>query len=228
MAEARLGDRVEGPGPSAPGREAPPSPQPEGRIDYKWLATAVVIVGGFMVILDQTVVNVALPVLESDFHTSLTSIQWVVTGYALALAAVIPLSGWLSDRFGTKRIFLVSQISFVVGSVLCGLAWSEQALIVFRLIQGLGGGLVMPVGMTILMRVTKPEERGRIMSMLGVPMMLAPVLGPTLGGWLVQAESWRLIFYINVPVGIVGALLCAFSLRPDRQTGPRHALDVGG
>lgn len=221
-------DRVEGPGPTEPGRGAPPSPESGGRIDYKWLATAVVIVGGFMVILDQTVVNVALPALESDFQTSLTSIQWVVTGYALALAAVIPLSGWMSDRFGTKRIFLVSQIAFVGGSVLCGLAWSEQALIIFRVVQGLGGGLVMPVGMTILMRVTKPEERGRMMSMLGVPMMIAPVLGPTLGGWLVQAESWRLIFYINVPIGILGALLSAFALRPDRQSGPLHPLDVGG
>ena len=162
-------------------------------LDYKWVASAVVMLGAVMVILDQTVVNVALPTLESDFGVSLSSVQWIVTGYTLALASVIPLAGWMTDRYGSKRVFITSQVLFVIGSVLCGLSWSNNVLIGFRVLQGLGGGLIMPVGMATLMSVTRPDERGRVMSVLGVPMLIGPVLGPTLGGWLIQAVSWRLI-----------------------------------
>ena len=146
----------------------------ERSIPYKWRAGLVVIVGAIMVILDQTVVNVALPTLERDFGVSLSDVQWIVTAYALALAAVIPLGGWLSDRYGTKRVFVVSQLLFTGGSILCGLAWSNQVLIGFRILQGLGGALIMPVGMTILMSATRPEERGRMMAVLGAPMMIGP------------------------------------------------------
>ncbi|HZV49560.1 MAG TPA: DHA2 family efflux MFS transporter permease subunit [Candidatus Dormibacteraeota bacterium] len=212
---------------SAP-RVGMPSSATRG-LEYKWIAAGVVLVGAIMAILDQTVVNVALPTLEKDFATSLTDIQWVVTAYALALAAVIPTSGWLTDRFGSKWVFFTSQALFTVGSALCGLAWSDTALIGFRILQGLGGGLIMPVGMATVMRVTRPDERGRLMAVLGFPMLVAPVLGPTLGGWLVQSVSWRLIFYINLPIGIVGCLMTAFFLRDQREPhAERERLDLLG
>ncbi|HKF76694.1 MAG TPA: MDR family MFS transporter [Candidatus Dormibacteraeota bacterium] len=200
-----------------------------GGIDYKWLAGAVVMTGGVMVILDQTVVNVALPTLESDFKVSLSSIQWIVTAYTLALASVIPLTGWLTDRYGAKRVLISSQVLFVLGSVLCGLSWSTGALIGFRVLQGFGGGLIMPVGMATLMSISRPDERGRMMAVLGVPTLLAPVLGPTLGGWMIDAVSWRLIFFINLPVGIVGVTLAALILRETRsEQMRREPLDVIG
>jgi EmrB/QacA subfamily drug resistance transporter len=198
------------------------------RLDYRWVAASVVVVGALMSILNQTVINVALPTLETDFRVSLTEIQWVVTGYALGLAAVIPLTGWLADRYGMKRVFLVSQVLFTLASMLCGLAWSNPSLIAFRVVQGLAGGLIMPVGMTILMSVSRPEERGRAMAVLGLPMLVAPVLGPLLGGWLVQYVSWRLIFYLNVPIGVVGALMTAALLRGSAGQAGGQRLDVGG
>lgn len=209
----------------------PPAAAPAGAkpgLDYKWIASGVVIVGALTSILNQTVVNVALPTLESDFNVSLTDIQWVVTGYALGLAAIIPLTGWLSDRYGTKRVFMVSQILFTLSSILCAMAWSNGSLIAFRVIQGLAGGLIMPVGMTILMMVSRPEERGRMLSVMGLPMLVGPVLGPLLGGWLVQWVSWRLIFVINVPIGVVGALLSALYLRGPGAATLRQRPDLGG
>ncbi|HYW24865.1 MAG TPA: DHA2 family efflux MFS transporter permease subunit [Terriglobales bacterium] len=199
-----------------------------GRVDYRWIAASVVVVGALMSILNQTVINVALPTLETDFGVSLVNIQWVVTGYALGLAAVIPLTGWLADRYGTKRVFLVSQVLFTLASMLCALAWNNPSLIMFRVVQGLAGGLIMPIGMTILMTVSKPEERGRFMAVLGLPMLVAPVLGPLLGGWLVQYVSWRLIFVLNVPIGVVGALMTAALLRGSGGQAGGQRLDVGG
>ncbi|HSR23923.1 MAG TPA: DHA2 family efflux MFS transporter permease subunit, partial [Candidatus Eisenbacteria bacterium] len=147
---------------------------------------------------------------------------------SLGLAAVIPLTGWLADRYGTKRVFLVSQVLFTLSSMLCGLAWSNPSLIAFRVVQGLAGGLIMPVGMTILMTVSRPDERGRMMAVLGLPMLVAPVLGPVLGGWLVQYVSWRLIFYVNVPIGIAGAVMTALLLRGPAGEGRRQRLDAAG
>jgi EmrB/QacA subfamily drug resistance transporter len=208
---------------------SPPAAKQVRGIDYKWLAGGVVMIGAVMVILDQTVVNVALPTLESEFRVPLSSVQWIVTAYTLALASVIPLAGWLTDRYGGKRVFITSQVLFVAGSVLCGLAWSNNALLGFRVLQGLGGGLIMPVGMATLMSLTRPDERGRMMAVLGVPMLIGPVLGPTLGGWLIQAVSWRLIFAINVPIGIAGVTLATLFLREHRpEQARREPLDVGG
>jgi len=213
--------------------ERSPSPRPspargEGGIAYKWQAGFVVIVGAIMVVLGQTVVNVALPTLESDFKVSLADVQWIVTAYSLALAAAIPLTGWLTDRYGTKRVFVISQVLFTLGSGLCGLAWSNNVLIGFRVLQGLGGALIMPVGMAILMSTTRPDERGRMMAVLGAPMMIGPILGPTLGGWLVQTASWRPIFFINLPIGIAGALLSTLVLREAMHERRRQPLDVIG
>jgi EmrB/QacA subfamily drug resistance transporter len=202
---------------------APPVPG-----NYKWIAATVVMVGMLMSILDQTVVNVALNSLQNDFRVTVTDIQWVVTGYTLGLAAVIPTSGWLSDRFGSRRVFIISEIAFTATSALCGLAISANMLIAVRVLQGVAGGLLMPVGMAILMSTSRPEERGRMMAVLGVPTMLAPILGPTLGGWLIQAVSWRLIFYINVPIGIAGAVLSLLLLRGQAGRRDVERLDWGG
>ena len=156
-------------------------------LDRETLVVAgVVLLGAVMSILDTTVVNVAIDHLAVAFNASLTTIQWVVTGYTLALAAVIPVTGWAADRFGTKRIYMTSLVLFTLGSVASGLAWSADSLIVFRVLQGIGGGMIMPTVMTIMTRKAGPHRMGRVMGVLGVPMLIAPILGPILGGWLVD------------------------------------------
>ena len=177
-----------------------------------------------MSILDTTVINVAIDRLAIDFNTSLTTIQWVVTGYTLALAAVIPATGWAADRFGTKRIYLWSLVLFLLGSILSGLAWSADSLIAFRVLQGIGGGMIMPAVMTIMTKKAGPARMGRVMGVLGVPMLVAPILGPILGGWLVDDVSWRWIFFINVPIGIV-AFIAAYIKLDNDEPQPAHKLD---
>ena len=169
-----------------------------------------IVLGTFMVILDNTVVNVALPTLGHVLNTDLSLLQWVISGYMLAQAAVIPLSGWLSDRFGAKQVYITSLILFTLGSALCGLAMSGEMLIATRVLQGLGGGMLMPIGMAVLYRLTPPERRGAIMGLFGIPIMVAPALGPLLSGYLLQYADWRLIFLINLPVGVLALL---FGLR---------------
>jgi EmrB/QacA subfamily drug resistance transporter len=187
----------------------------------------VVVLGAVMSILDVTVVNVAISTLAHDFNTTLPTIQWVATGYTLALATVIPLTGWAADRFGTKRLYVGSIVLFVGGSMLSGLAFSSGSLITFRVLQGLGGGMLMPVGMTILTRAAGPQRVGRVMALIGVPMLLGPIFGPILGGWLVESYSWRWIFFINVPVG-AAALVMALRVLPRDVTQPGHRLDWTG
>ena len=188
------------------------------------VTAAVVLLGAIMSILDTTVINVAIDRLAIDFNASLTTIQWVVTGYTLALAAVIPLTGWAADRFGTKRIYIWSLVLFLVGSILCAAAWSAGSLIAFRVLQGIGGGMIMPAVMTIMTKKAGPHRMGRVMGILGVPMLVAPILGPILGGWLVDDVSWRWIFLINVPIGIVAIALAMIVLERD-ESQPAHKLD---
>jgi len=198
--------------------------QPEGLDRETLIVAGVVMLGAVMSILDTTVVNVAIDHLAVAFHSSLTEIQWVITGYTLALATVIPVSGWAADRFGTKRIYMSSLVLFTLGSVLSGLAWSAGSLIFFRVLQGFGGGMIMPAVMTILTKKAGPHRMGRVMGVLGVPMLIAPILGPILGGWLVDNASWRWIFFINVPIGIVAFILALVVLDRD-QPQPAHRLD---
>ena len=199
-----------------------------GVIDRRLAAiSSVVVLGAIMSILDTTIVNVAIRALSEDFHSPLSTIQWVSTGYMLALATVIPLTGWASERFGTKRLFMSSVALFMLGSALCGLAWSDSSLIAFRVLQGFGGGMLMPVGMTILTQAAGPQRVGRVMSIIGVPMLLAPIVGPVLGGWLVDTSSWRWIFYVNVPVGVI-ALALAWKILDRDEPVPHHRLDVLG
>jgi EmrB/QacA subfamily drug resistance transporter len=171
------------------------------------LISAVVVIGAIMSILDTTIVNVALQTLSQELHVGLGDVQWVATGYLLALAVVIPLTGWMSERFGARRVWLTSVILFVGGSVLCGLAWDLPSLVAFRVLQGLGGGMVMPVGMIVLTQAAGPKRVGRMMSVIGVPMLMGPVLGPVLGGLIVDHLSWRWIFFVNVPVGAIALLM---------------------
>jgi EmrB/QacA subfamily drug resistance transporter len=177
-----------------------------------------IIFGTFMVILDNTVVNVALPTLGRVLDSDLTLLQWVISGYMLAQAAVIPLSGWLSDRFGAKRVYLISLVLFTLGSAVCGLAVNAPMLIATRVIQGIGGGMLMPIGMAVLYRLTPPQRRGEIMGLFGIPIMVAPALGPLLSGYLLQYADWRLIFLINLPVGVL-ALLVGLKVLPRIPAG---------
>jgi EmrB/QacA subfamily drug resistance transporter len=179
----------------------------------------VVIVGAIMSILDTTIVNVALQTLRNDLGASLSTIQWVSTGYLLALAAVIPLTGWAAERFGPRRVWMTAVTAFVLTSALCGMAGSAGALIAFRVLQGFAGGMIMPVGMITLAQAAGPQRMGRTMSVVGVPMLLAPVLGPVIGGLLVDNLSWRWIFYVNVPIGLVGLALAMRMLPSDRAAG---------
>lgn len=199
------------------------SGDPDTLFDRRLIEISVVVVlGVIMSILDTTVVNVAIDTLARDFNATLSTIQWVSTGYMLALAAVIPLTGWASHRFGTKRLFITSMALFLVGSIAAGAAWSAESLIVFRVLQGIGGGMIMPSGMTILTQTAGPTRVGRMMGVIGVPMLLAPIIGPILGGWLVDDVSWRWIFYVNVPIGMVALPLAVRFLERDKpQPGER-------
>jgi EmrB/QacA subfamily drug resistance transporter len=202
--------------PAATAAPAATAPGKQPVIDRSLMVVAaVVVLGAIMSILDTTVVNVALNTLARQFNTKLATVQWVATGYTLALATVIPLTGWAADRYGTKRLYLITIALFVAGSALAGLAWNVETLILFRVLQGLGGGMLMPVGMTILTRAAGPERIGRIMGVIGVPMLIGPILGPILGGWLVDSFSWRWIFFINLPIGIAAFLLSLRALPRD-------------
>jgi EmrB/QacA subfamily drug resistance transporter len=200
------------------------SPSPPALDRALLLVAMTVILGAIMSILDVTVVNVALKTLGQDFHAPLTTVQWVATGYTLALATVIPLTGWAADRFGTKRLYMTSIILFLAGSLLSATAWSAGSLIAFRVLQGLGGGMLMPAGMTILTRTAGPQRVGRVMGVIGIPMLLGPVLGPIIGGFLVDNASWRWIFLINVPIGL-GALAMSARVLPRDVPQPAHRLD---
>jgi EmrB/QacA subfamily drug resistance transporter len=189
---------------------------------------SVVVLGTIMSILDTTIVNVAIETLGRELKSSLSSIQWVATGYLLALSTVIPLTGWAMERFGGKRMWMTSVALFLAGSTLCGLAWSTPSLIVFRVLQGFGGGMILPIGQAILAQAAGPQRMGRVMSVIGVPTLLGPVLGPVIGGLIVDNASWRWIFFVNLPVGFV-ALLLAWRILPAADVRrERPPLDLRG
>ena len=192
----------------------------------------VVVLGAIMSILDITVVNVALPTFQQEFGTpdepiAYSHVAWTVTGYTLALATVIPLTGWAADRFGTKRLYMSAILLFTAGSALCATAWDINVLIAFRVLQGLGGGMLMPLGMTIMTRAAGPHRMGRLMAILGVPMLLGPIMGPILGGWLIETASWHWIFLINVPLGIAALIYAWFVLEKDSPE-PSESFDFVG
>src|SRR3954463_8743840 len=207
---------------------AGPVHSPDTKLDAGVLKVAgVVVLGAIMSILDITVVSVALPTFQDVFDTSYANVAWTMTGYTLALATVIPLSGWAADRYGAKRMYMTALVLFVLGSALCSTAWNIGTLITFRVLQGLGGGMLMPVGMTIMTRAAGPERIGRVMAVLGVPMLLGPIFGPILGGWLIDIASWHWIFLINLPIGAAALVYAALVLDSDNPT-PSESFDFVG
>ncbi len=198
------------------------------RIQYKYLVAIVFMFGLFMDLLDTTVVNVAVPQLSRDFHASTSAVEWTVTGYLLSLAVFIPAAGFLSDRFGTKRSFLTAMAIFVIASALCGQARSLHELIAFRFLQGMGGGMMTPVGTAMLSREFPGAERAKASALISIPVVFAPTLGPVLGGYLVEYVSWRWIFYINLPVGVAGFLFGLKYLKEHREPYAREGFDFIG
>jgi EmrB/QacA subfamily drug resistance transporter len=208
---------------SAPGSVTDPNHIPR----TVWIISCVAMLGAVMSILDTTIVNVALATLGKDLHSSLSNIQWVITGYMLSLAAVIPVTGWAARRFGAKRVFVVSLVLFTIGSLLCGLASTDTELIFFRVLQGVGGGMIMPLAQIIMADAAGPKRMGRVMGLVAVPMMLAPTLGPLLGGTIIQVLDWHWIFYVNLLVGAV-AIPLAIRLLPAKAGQRSDQLDVVG
>ncbi|WP_260742211.1 DHA2 family efflux MFS transporter permease subunit [Mycobacterium sp. SMC-2] len=203
-----------------------PAPQPGGgerdypdKLDAGLLRiSGVCILATVMAIIDVTVVSVAQRTFIDQFASSQAVVAWTMTGYTLALATVIPITGWAADRFGTKRLFMASVLAFALGSLLCALAANILQLIVFRVIQGIGGGMLLPLSFMILTREAGPRRLGRLMSILSIPMLLAPIGGPILGGWLIGTSSWRWIFLINLPIGLATIALAALIFPRDHPS----------
>jgi EmrB/QacA subfamily drug resistance transporter len=214
-----------------PGRTDAHSPQEwlSGGLDRPTLVVAgVATLGLIMAVLDTTIVNVALDTLSRELHAPLSTIQWVSTGYLLSLAAVIPLSGWLTERLGSKRTWIISIAFFAIGSGLCALATSAGELIVFRILQGLGGGMLMPVGFTLIAQSAGPRRVGRALGVVGVPILLGPIFGPIIGGLILDNASWQWIFVVNLPIAGAAILLAARLLRPDAGRVDAGKLDWSG
>jgi EmrB/QacA subfamily drug resistance transporter len=195
--------------------------------EQKWKVLISVMFGVFMVILDATIVNVAFPTLRREFGATLAEAQWVLSIYVLALGVTTPVSGFLADRFGIKRVYLTGLGIFVAGSFLCGVAPSLGWLIAARALQGFGGGIAQPLGPAQLYRAFPPSEQGTALGIFGIALVVAPALGPILGGWLVDLEIWRVIFFVNLPIGILGVFL-GLRFLPDYQTERRPSFDPLG
>lgn len=198
-----------------------------GRLAPKWKALISVIFGIFMVILDTTVVNVAFQTLRAEYGASLNDAQWIISVYVLALGISTPLAGFFSERFGIKQTYLTGLGVFVLGSLLCGLAPSLPFLIAARALQGFGGGIAIPLGIAVLLRTFPTSEQGLALGIFGIAVLVAPAIGPMLGGILVDAGWWRAIFFINPPIGLVGIFLGSRFL-PNLKSGHKPALDVWG
>jgi EmrB/QacA subfamily drug resistance transporter len=194
---------------------------------YKWKVLIVAIGGTFMMMLDSTIVNIALPHILSVFNETIDKAQFVTSAYMIAMAVSAPLATYLMARFGVKRIFVGAEVGFLLGSMLCGLAWNTDSLILFRIIQGFSSGVLMPLAMTLIFTNVPPEERGTTMGIFGAPMVLAPAIGVTLGGYLVEYWSWRWCFYVNLPIVFLAVVISIAWLRDTSKTADLP-LDVKG
>ncbi|MCM3024882.1 multidrug efflux MFS transporter [Weizmannia ginsengihumi] len=176
----------------------------EGKLPKELVSVALVLVlGAIAPMLDSTMVNIAINNFSKDFHTSIDTIQWVITGYVLATGIAVPFSGWFINRFDGKNIYLVAQALFLISSILSGTAWNIDSLIVFRLVQGFSAGLIIPLLTTLLVQAAGQENMGKLMSIVGMPIILGPIIGPIIGGVIVQYLSWRWIFFVNIPIGLI-------------------------
>ena len=180
---------------------------------YMWVALTVVIVGTFMAILDSSIVNVAIPKLMTIFKVSTDQIEWILTGYMLTMSIVIPFTGYLGDRFGIKKLYIFALTVFTIGSALCGLSTSIDTMIAARVVQAIGGGMIMPVGMAMIYQIVPLEKRGLALGVWGISAMAAPAIGPTLSGYIIQYMDWRLIFTLNIPIGVIGVTLAILLLK---------------
>ena len=203
-----------------------PQLNPQNEV-YRWLVLASVMVGTFMAVLDATVVNVALPKLMATFGVSVDRVEWILTAYLLIFGVTLPSSGWFADHIGYKRVFVFALFLFTLGSFLSSLAWSLNVLIAFRVIQGAGAGLLMPVGMAIIMREFPPEKRGVALGFWAISASASVSLGPTIGGYLIDNYSWHTIFDVNVPIGLAGILASSIILREYKSEDTR-SFDIIG
>jgi len=207
---------------------APQGAAEAGQAEFHWVAPVLVaLIGAFMSILDSSIVNVAIPTMMNVFNADPSQIQWVSTIYMLALGVVVPLSGWLGDLIGFKRLYIVSMAVFIVGSLNCTLSWNLNSLIFSRVIQAVGGGMIMPTTMAMIYRMVPRDKIGSGMGIFGIALLVAPAIGPTLGGYLVEYVDWRWIFTINLPIGVIGMLL-AFFILPEFKSKHPGKLDVAG
>lgn len=190
-------------------------------VPHRGLITLSVMLATIMQVLDTTIANVALPSMTGDLGASRDTINWVLTSYIVAAAIMTPMTGWLSDRFGRKQLFVTSVVGFVLASMACGLAWSLTSMVAFRILQGLFGAAIVPLSQTFLLDINPRERHGQAMAMWGAGIMVGPIIGPTLGGWLTESFDWRWVFFINLPVGIL-ALLGCLAFLPKTPIRPRR------
>ncbi|MGV1010716.1 MAG: DHA2 family efflux MFS transporter permease subunit, partial [Dermatophilaceae bacterium] len=213
--------------PAVRGPRTPSASVQSEATDHWVVPLLVLIVGMFMTVLDTSIINVAIPTIQTEFGGSTADVAWISTGYALTLGVVVPTTAWLGDRVGLDRLYVIGLAGFAVGSALCGLAFSLNSLIAFRVVQAIAGGVLPAITMTMVYRIVPPGKIGSAMGMYGLGVIVAPALGPTLGGYLVEYVNWRLIFYINVPVAIVGVVLAVLYL-PKFASRPTYPFDALG
>lgn len=198
------------------------------RFSYKWQVLIVVIIGTFMAILDTSIVNVSLPVIMTDFGSSVDDIQWVVTGYMLSYSTFIPLTGWFRNKIGHKNLYIFSVSLFTIGSFLCVLAWNLPSLIMARVIQAFGAGSITPTAMSMISDVFEPTERGKALGYWGLGIIMAPAIGPTLGGILTRTLGWRSIFMVNLPFGVICVLAALTLIKKDILPAFKQRFDLAG
>jgi MFS transporter, DHA2 family, multidrug resistance protein len=197
--------------------------------NYKWAVMGIVMIGTMMATLDSSIVNVSIPSIMADFGASIDEIEWVLTGYMIAFATLMPLTTWLRDHLGYKTLFMGSLFVFTLGSILCGAAWNMESLIGARIVQALGGGAIAPTGMAMISEVFPPQERGKAIGIWGVGIIMGPTIGPTLGGYLTKTFGWRSIFLVNLPIGIIALFAASALLIRDRPHESQHrAFDFWG
>jgi MFS transporter, DHA2 family, multidrug resistance protein len=212
----------------APGSAPAHAAQSRRIVGNKWLISLPVMLAALTAVLDSSIVNVALPNMQASFGSGVDEIDWIITGYLISNVIVIPATGWLANTFGLRRYFIVSQIVFLAGSVLCGFSWNLPSLVFFRVLQGIGGGAILPVSLTLMLEAFPPQEFGMASALYGIGAVLGPAIGPTLGGFLTDAFSWPAIFFVNVPLVTISILLTQAFIEEAPGSRKAATIDVPG